>query len=1288
LLFHRYSEFLKTSFQFSALLLLANFAVLISYSQIKVQGGTTITIGAGTDIKINANSKAIFQIDSSARVINNGIIELGENTSILEFPGFTITGEGFETASRAFNSTVADTNIAGLGFIVSTTEPINSITVRRGHQSLAPEIHSVNRWFDIIADSADIDIKFIYDSTELNSPDITMHRIFSSSNGTTNWQNLGGITGSDYSISASIANHRGFFTAAPFNIILATLNKDSICAGDQLEVEFELKGLVNASNKFIIELSDFTGSFVNPISIDTIEDNISRIFLTQIPDTLPTSNQYRLRIKTTDAPEIFQIASLTILQKPNVAITSEFATICENGASINLSITPTGGTLSGTGIENDLFNPLLAGEGIHDIEFYYADNYGCFNVAKTFIEVFPTPAVAFSLTRDSFCFSDPFMTLEGLPSGGLFSGNGISENDFFPSEAGSGTHTLTYTFISTEGCSNSESAVVFVKTLPEVFISGLESFYCENDPVDELQITPLDAVLSGSGISNNFFNPLVAGSGNHTIAISYSDINGCSNFKEYTTQVFIKEDASLSTSQTKVCVSGETVELNGIPFGGTYLGMGVENNLFIPSIAGSGIFELLYIFVNSQGCSDTATFEMEVLEDPELTFEIASSFCEFDTMVVPILVPTGGAFSGNGVINDQFNPITAGPGNHTLSYFYADSDGCSSRLEKTISVFAKPVLAISAAENKICASSPPLEIITFPSGGNIWGNGVSNEMFYPADVMDGIHQIFYAFTDLNGCSDTATFEIEVLDDPVLTFEIASVFCENDPTVSPQFIPAGGNFSGNGTVNFDFNPQTAGAGNHTLVYSYTNSVGCSSLLERTVSVFAKPILIVSTEENKICASSPPLEIITFPSGGNIWGNGVSNEMFYPADVMDGIHQIFYAFTDVNGCSDTATFEMEVLADPVLTFDIASVFCENDPIISPQLIPSGGTFSGNGTVNFDFDPQTAGPGNHLLTYFYESANGCANEIEKMVTVFSKPIILFELLEDTVCYSSPSIILEAIPIGGIFQGTGVLDATFNPEVAGSGSHSISYIYSDSNGCSDFSTKEIYVRNPITILFDELAPLCENEAAIVLKALPQGGYFSGPGVESNEFNPSTAQSGTHILNYYLEDSFGCYGTASQTAIVYNRPDKPEINQNGNVLETNFTGNYQWFLNGSPIFGATERTFKPVVPGAYSVIVFNSVDCFAESNVFNFTVNTDDLLIYPNPSPGNFKLKFNKSHSNGIEIFLMGIDGRILSYQEFKNVLAGEVLTISTEAFANGQYVILIKTEEEAIRRTIIKAN
>jgi hypothetical protein len=119
--------------------------------------------------------------------------------------------------------------------------------------------------------------------------------------------------------------------------------------------------------------------------------------------------------------------------------------------------------------------------------------------------------------------------LVGTPSGGTFSGAGISGNDFEANAAGVGTHIITYTFTDPLGCTGSTTQTVVVNPLPVVSFTGLNSAYCEDIVAITLTGTPAGGTFSGLGITGNTFSPSDAGTGTHDITYSYTDANGCSN---------------------------------------------------------------------------------------------------------------------------------------------------------------------------------------------------------------------------------------------------------------------------------------------------------------------------------------------------------------------------------------------------------------------------------------------------------------------------------------------------------------------------------------------------------------------------------------------------------------------------------------------------------------------------------------------------------------------------------------------------------------------------------------
>ncbi len=102
------------------------------------------------------------------------------------------------------------------------------------------------------------------------------------------------------------------------------------------------------------------------------------------------------------------------------------------------------------------------------------DAIGCTASDSISINVHALPTVTFApLSTDTVCLSTPAFTLSGgAPSGGTYSGNGVSAGQFDPAVAGVGLHTLAYMYTDSNGCSASDSQTVFVDVCTEISESG------------------------------------------------------------------------------------------------------------------------------------------------------------------------------------------------------------------------------------------------------------------------------------------------------------------------------------------------------------------------------------------------------------------------------------------------------------------------------------------------------------------------------------------------------------------------------------------------------------------------------------------------------------------------------------------------------------------------------------------------------------------------------------------------------------------------------------------------
>jgi hypothetical protein len=193
--------------------------------------------------------------------------------------------------------------------------------------------------------------------------------------------------------------------------------------------------------------------------------------------------------------------------------------------------------------------------------------------------------------------------------------------------------------------------------------------------------------------------------------------------------------------------------------------------------------------------------------------------------------PAGGTYAGTGVSGGIFDPAA---GTQTITYEYTDPNGCFFTTSATITVNTPPT-ATQTAIADVCFSAPAFELTGgSPEGGDYTGTGVTAGSFNP---MVGSQTLTYTYTDANGCAGNADFDITVLDPTELTFTLPvdELCIYNSPLELSGGMPAGGTYTGTAVTDGAFNPATAGLGNHTIVYTYTDANNCGGLIMDVVTV---------------------------------------------------------------------------------------------------------------------------------------------------------------------------------------------------------------------------------------------------------------------------------------------------------------------------------------------------------------------------------------------------------------------------------------------------------------------
>jgi len=157
--------------------------------------------------------------------------------------------------------------------------------------------------------------------------------------------------------------------------------------------------------------------------------------------------------------------------------------VCIDGGQVQLSGTPAGGTWSGPGVSGDKFNPATAGVGTHKIK-YKVTNVICTVEKEASITVRPLPTIIVGTKTGQtiFCSNNGDIELQGLPSGGQWTGPGVNGNYFSTSINSNGTsevsYDLEYRYVDQYGCVNKKTLTLTVRPSPSIEIDKTASGLC------------------------------------------------------------------------------------------------------------------------------------------------------------------------------------------------------------------------------------------------------------------------------------------------------------------------------------------------------------------------------------------------------------------------------------------------------------------------------------------------------------------------------------------------------------------------------------------------------------------------------------------------------------------------------------------------------------------------------------------------------------------------------------------------------------------------------------------
>jgi hypothetical protein len=547
---------------------------------------------------------------------------------------------------------------------------------------------------------------------------------------------------------------------------------------------------------------------------------------------------------------------------------------------------------------------------------------------------------------------------------------------------------------------------ITINALPTVFANTTDNSVCAGSPT----------TLNASGASTYSWNN-GAGTGasvsvspttGTTYTVTGTDGNNCTNTSTVAISVTPTQDASFNYPSSTLCSSGANVTPNTTVSGGTFsstTGLAFVNSTTGEiNVSGSTAGSYTVTYTNLGTCPGTATFSINITSAQDATFNYPSTnVCSGGSNPSPVFGSgaSAGTFTSTAGLNfvstttGVINLATSTPGTYTVFNDIAASGSCAAaQNSSSITIKALPTATVTGGGSQ-CGNTTPIDVTVTLTGAGPWdlvvSNGagttnVSGQTTSPLVIPVTVSGTYTVTTvSENGCSASGTGSAAVTfsNGPTPTISPVNSLCSNAGAITLVASPSGGTFTGTGVTGTQFNPATATVGSNVVNYSVTDGSGCTGSTSVSIVVTAAPNVSI-TPVNDICNNATVVTLAATPAGGTFSGTGVTGNQFNPVQAP-GNFNVYYSYTDGNGCTGNAGTAITVLASPTASLSAFSPICLQDGAITLSGgAPQNGVYSGTGVTGNQFNPTVSGAGTITIDYTYTASNGCSDNATNTITV----------------------------------------------------------------------------------------------------------------------------------------------------------------------------------------------------------------------------------------------------------------------------------------------------------------
>ncbi|MBT3207713.1 MAG: T9SS type A sorting domain-containing protein [Bacteroidetes bacterium] len=516
---------------------------------------------------------------------------------------------------------------------------------------------------------------------------------------------------------------------------------------------------------------------------------------------------------------------------------------------------------------------------------------------------------------------------------------------------------------------------------PIVSMSGLQTSYCYEDPIDTLVGTPAGGIYTGIGVASGLYFPTNIG----VATIVYTVSNpGCSVSDSMTTEVFDNPIVDLTTQPTPLC-DGDIFPAQATAGYASYLWSdGSANNTL--DILVDGTYSVTVTSIN--GCSSADDVMVEFTSLPTPNFPVEINECEGATVTLD--AGPGSMFYWNYDTIPSFTQflIVDTTGSYWVEVVYM---GCSGFDTVEVTFNPNPV-ALIVGESESCEGETvtlEVNVADFYS----WSTGETTQ------VIDVTASGTYSceITNIFGCSGTDSHNVTFFPNPSFSIVSTGLLCEGETiTLTADIaVPEYSWFDGSTTQSIEITSSG------TYDVTVTDNNGCSGTNSIWLELSTPPVADFTVDVSwfEITTTNNSTAAVSYSWD---FGDGNTSSDANPVHLysLEGVYTITLIAENECG-TDTSTYEVTLTS-------INSSSLLNSLSINPN--PSNGKFmiSINDIFSSELNVRIHNLiGQEIFSASYEIENG---SFEKQIELqdVSKGVYLIKLITDEGI-SSKRLIIE---------------------------------------------------------------------------------------------------------------------------------------------------------------------------------------------------------------------------------------------------------------------------------------